>query len=70
MTNRPKAAAGKSSFISSPFIKFAIGLTELLAVEGIFLLRGLGFAEVSADEFKSVLLHARNMVLAALDRSA
>jgi len=42
----------------------------LLAVEGIFLLRGLGFAEVSADELKSVLLHARNIVLAALDRSA
>jgi AcrR family transcriptional regulator len=39
----------------------------LLAVEGIFLLRGLGFAEVSADEIKSVLLHARNIVLAALD---
>jgi hypothetical protein len=32
-------------------------LTELLAVEGIFLLRGFGFAEVSAEEFKSVLLH-------------
>jgi AcrR family transcriptional regulator len=42
----------------------------LLAVEGIFLLRGLGFAEVSAGELKSVLLHARNIVLAALDRSA
>ncbi|MGX7004290.1 TetR/AcrR family transcriptional regulator [Caballeronia sp. KNU42] len=42
----------------------------LLAVEGIFLLRGLGFAEVSSDELKSVLLHARNVVLAALDRTA
>ena len=42
----------------------------LLAVEGIFLLRGLGFAEVSADELKSVLLHARNVVRAALDRRA
>jgi AcrR family transcriptional regulator len=38
----------------------------LLAVEGIFLLRGLGFVEVSPDEHKSVLLHARNIVLAAL----
>ena len=27
----------------------------LLAVEGIFLLRGLGFVEVSADELKSAL---------------
>lgn len=42
----------------------------LLAVEGIFLLRGLGFVEVSPDEQKSVLLHARNIVLAALDRPA
>jgi len=41
----------------------------LLAVEGIFLLRGLGFAEVSAGEIKSVLLHARNIVLATLDRA-
>ena len=38
----------------------------LLAVEGIFLLRGLGFVEVSADEMKSVLLHARNIVKAVL----
>ena len=38
----------------------------LLAVEGIFLLRGLGFVEVSADEQKSVLLHARDIVLAVL----
>src|ERR1700732_430625 len=36
----------------------------LLAVEGIFLLRGLGFVEVSADEQKSVLLHARDIVVA------
>jgi AcrR family transcriptional regulator len=42
----------------------------LLAVEGIFLLRGLGLADVSADELKSVLLHARNVVLAALNRPA
>ncbi|SDP32898.1 DNA-binding transcriptional regulator, AcrR family [Ralstonia sp. 25mfcol4.1] len=37
----------------------------LLAVEGIFLLQGLGFVEVDSDEHKSVLLHARNTVLAA-----
>jgi len=42
----------------------------LLAVEGIFLLRGLGFAEVSADEIKSVLLYARGIVIAALDSSS
>ena len=38
----------------------------LLAVEGIFLLRGLGFVEVSADEQKSVLLHARDIVASVL----
>ena len=38
----------------------------LLAVEGIFLLRGLGFVEVSADEQKSVLLNARGIVVAVL----
>ena len=38
----------------------------LLAVEGIFLLRGLGFVEVSADEQKSVLLHARDIVVVVL----
>ena len=38
----------------------------LLAVEGIFLLRGLGFLNVSADEQKSVLLHARDIVVAVL----
>jgi AcrR family transcriptional regulator len=38
----------------------------LLAVEGIFLLRGLGFVDVSADEQKSVLLHARDIVIAVL----
>jgi AcrR family transcriptional regulator len=38
----------------------------LLAVEGIFLLRGLGFVEVSADEQKSVLLNARDIVVAVL----
>ena len=38
----------------------------LLAVEGIFLLRGLGFVEVSADELKSVLLHARDIVSGVL----
>ncbi len=41
----------------------------LLAVEGIFLLRGLGFADISADEIKSVLLYARKIVLSALDQS-
>jgi AcrR family transcriptional regulator len=38
----------------------------LLAVEGIFLLRGLGFVEVSAGEQKSVLRHARDIVVAVL----
>ena len=38
----------------------------LLAVEGIFLLRGLGFVEVSATEQKSVLRHARDIVVAVL----
>src|ERR1700719_1734110 len=38
----------------------------LLAVEGIFLLRGLGFVEISADEQKSVLLHARDIIVAVL----
>jgi hypothetical protein len=38
----------------------------LLAVEGIFLLRGLGFVEVSADEQKSILRHARDIVVAVL----
>jgi AcrR family transcriptional regulator len=37
----------------------------LLAVEGMFLLRGLGFVEVSEAEYKSVLLHARRMVAQA-----
>ena len=38
----------------------------LLAVEGIFLLRGLGFVEVSAGEHRSVLLHARDIVAGVL----
>ncbi|MGC1338383.1 MAG: hypothetical protein WA836_09690, partial [Candidatus Binataceae bacterium] len=38
----------------------------LLAVEGIFLLRGLDFVEVSADEQKSVLRHARDIIVAVL----
>lgn len=38
----------------------------LLAVEGIFLLRGLGFVEVSAEEQKSVLLYARDIVAGVL----
>lgn len=37
-------------------------LSALLAVEGIFLLRGLGLADMSAEEFRSVLLHARDIV--------
>ncbi|CAM2181233.1 TetR family regulatory protein [Burkholderia orbicola] len=40
----------------------------LLAVEGIFLLRGLGFVEVPPDEHKSVLRHARNTVLAVSNK--
>ena len=40
-----------------------------LAVEGIFLLRGLGLADIPADEIKSVLRHAREMILAALART-
>jgi AcrR family transcriptional regulator len=40
----------------------------LLAVEGIFLLRGLGFVEVSAEEHRSVLLHARDTVAGVLAR--
>jgi AcrR family transcriptional regulator len=40
----------------------------LLAVEGIFLLRGLGFVEVSAGEHRSVLLHARDTVAGVLAR--
>ena len=42
----------------------------LLAVEGIFLLRGLGFVEVSAAEHKSVLLHAREIVARVLTERA
>ena len=42
----------------------------LLAVEGIFLLKGLGFVEVSPSDLKSDLLHARKVILAALGRSA
>ena len=40
-----------------------------LAVEGIFLLRGLGLADIPADEIKSVLRHAREMILAAVART-
>lgn len=35
----------------------------LLAVEGLFLLRGMGFVNVSAEEWRSVLRHARDTVL-------
>jgi hypothetical protein len=38
----------------------------LLAVEGLFLLRGLGFVEFSAKERRSVLLHAREIVARVL----
>jgi AcrR family transcriptional regulator len=38
----------------------------LLAVEGLFLLRGLGFVELSAKEHRAVLLHARDMVAGVL----
>jgi AcrR family transcriptional regulator len=38
----------------------------LLAVEGVFLLRGLGFVEVSTEEHRSVLLHARDTVAGVL----
>ena len=38
----------------------------LLAVEGIFLLRGLGFVEVSVEEHRSVLLYARDTVAGVL----
>ncbi|WP_197386903.1 hypothetical protein [Ralstonia pseudosolanacearum] len=43
---------------------------EPLAVEGVFLLKGLGFLEVSPNELKFVLLHAHNIVRATLDKSA
>jgi hypothetical protein len=38
----------------------------LLAIEGLFLLRGLGFVEFSAEEHRSVLLHAREIVARVL----
>lgn len=38
----------------------------LLAVEGIFLLRGLGFIEVTETEQKSILTHARTIVAQTL----
>jgi AcrR family transcriptional regulator len=38
----------------------------LLAVEGMFLLRGLGFAEFSTAEHRAVLLHAREIVAGVL----
>ena len=56
--------------LRSEFGELAQVRHALLAVEGIFLLRGLGFVEVSPDEQKSILLHARNIVRAALDRPA
>ena len=38
----------------------------LLAVEGIFLLRGLGFVEFSTEQHRAVLLHARDIVAGVL----
>jgi AcrR family transcriptional regulator len=38
----------------------------LLAVEGMFLLRGLGFVEFSTEEHRAVLLHARDIVAGVL----
>jgi len=40
----------------------------LLAIEGLFLLRGLGFVEFSAAEHRSVLLHARKIVAGVVAR--
>lgn len=56
-----------------PLRSKARGIAEirhaLLAVEGIFLLKGLGFVEVSPRELRSDLLHARDVVLATIGRS-
>ncbi|EMO5538438.1 TetR/AcrR family transcriptional regulator [Klebsiella variicola] len=41
----------------------------LLAVEGVFLLRGFGLADISAEEIKSVLRYAHTQVLSALAAS-
>nr|WP_237433637.1 TetR/AcrR family transcriptional regulator [Dickeya dianthicola] len=49
--------------------EFAEVRHALLAVEGVFLLRGLGFADISADEIKSVLLYAHKIVLSVLEQS-
>jgi AcrR family transcriptional regulator len=38
----------------------------LLAVEGVFLLGGLGFVEFSKEEHRAVLLHARDIVAGVL----
>jgi AcrR family transcriptional regulator len=40
----------------------------LLAVEGMFLLRGLGFVEFSIQEHRAVLLHARDIVSGVLGK--
>lgn len=42
----------------------------LLAVEGMFLLRGLGFVEVSPEEQRSVLRYARQIVAGVLERTS
>ncbi|QNB08641.1 TetR/AcrR family transcriptional regulator [Herbaspirillum frisingense] len=53
-----------------PLTEALLGANEirrsLLAVEGAFLLQGLGLAEISPSEMKAVLLHARNVVFASL----
>ncbi|GKV76727.1 TetR family transcriptional regulator [Pectobacterium carotovorum subsp. carotovorum] len=48
--------------------EFAEVRHALLAAEGVFLLRGLGFADISANEIKSVLQHARKIVLSVLEQ--
>ncbi|WP_237165231.1 TetR/AcrR family transcriptional regulator [Pandoraea vervacti] len=41
----------------------------LLAVEGAFLLRGFGLADLTEDEHQSILRHARKSVVAASGKS-
>lgn len=49
--------------------EFAEVRQALLAVEGVFLLRGLGFADISSNEIKSVLQYAHKIVLSVLEQS-
>lgn len=49
--------------------EFAEVRQALLAVEGVFLLRGLGFADISPNEIKSVLQYAHKIVLSVLEQS-